>query len=219
MKTPRLSVLATSAALLAALSSSSQATAIGGAVTSGSGAYVKLVVPFTESTPDNTVGNNTFQDPNLYAFDETQNVNAPDPIAVDIGGIGGVIPANTVVASHYVFFDPNGSTHQEGWVDFDSPILGVVTSTNRLLGSDIYVNPGVTYLNPGARGLEGGDSVAIDGALDYRLLVDWTASTPGDYVRVFTQRSPGAVPDTGFSLALFGIGLGALGVARRKTGK
>ena len=39
------------------------ATIIGGTILSGgAGAtFIKLTVPFTESTPDNTVGNDTFQ--------------------------------------------------------------------------------------------------------------------------------------------------------------
>jgi hypothetical protein len=90
---PSFFALATSAALL----STASATVISGSVTTGSGSFIKLAVPFNQSTPDNTVGNNNFQNTNLYAFDEIQNINGNVPIVVDIGG---VIPANTVVASH-----------------------------------------------------------------------------------------------------------------------
>jgi hypothetical protein len=33
------------------------------------------------------------------------------------------IPAGTIVASHYVFFDPGPSEHVIGTVDFDADIL------------------------------------------------------------------------------------------------
>ena len=47
------------------------ATIVSGSVTGGaslgqSGTFVNLSVPFTESNPDNTVGDDTFQTPHLY---------------------------------------------------------------------------------------------------------------------------------------------------------
>jgi hypothetical protein len=176
------------------------AIVIGGGVTSGGGSFVLLTPPFGGSTPVNTVGNNTFQTLNLYAFNEVQNVVAPaGGLAVDdlAGPAGaGTIAAGTLVASHYVFFDPLNPANQAGWVDFDSKILGVITSRDLLIASDILVNPGVSYLSPTLRGLEPQDSATIDGSLNYRLRVDWSASSPGDYVRVLTERSPGApVPE------------------------
>ena len=162
------------------------ATVIGGGVTSGSGSFVKLSIPFTESDPDNTVGANTFQSPNLFAFDEDQNINISSEVQVNVGTNP---QAGDVVASHYVFFDPTSGS-QTGFVDFDAPIFGVATSTANLANSDFLANTGVNYLNPTLRGLESGDSVSIDPTNAARLLVDWTASSPGDYVRVLTQRSP-----------------------------
>lgn len=195
------------------------AIVIGGAVTSGTGTFVSLSPGFTDSTPDNTVGNDTFQNTNLYAFSEKQNVLAPaGGISVDdLAGAAtvGTIAAGTVVASHYVFFDPAGTASQEGYVDFDSAIVAVITSTTRLALSDILVNPGVIYLNPGLRGLEAGDFATIDGTLNYRLRVDWTASSPGDYVRVLTEHSPGAVPETAPTILLLGGALALLARVRR----
>lgn len=189
-----------------------QATVVGGHVTHGDGSFVKLGIPFFESTPDNTVGNNTFQNNNLYAFDEGQNIVLPTNIHVDLGGTGGILAAGTVVASHYVFFDPIHAA-QEGYVDFDSVILGVITSTSKLAASDFLLNNGVTYLNPAARGLEAGDDVvSYSGS---RLFVDWIAGTPGDYVRVLTAYSPAAVPDAS-GLALLGLGLAALALRLRR---
>lgn len=200
----------------------SQATIISGEVTVGSGSFIKLSVPFTESTPTNTVGNNTFQNTNLYGFDEGQNITITVDLAVDDladglgGGIGsGIIANGTVVASHYIFFDPAGTARQEGFVEFDSDIVGILSSTANLAASDFLINTGVTYLNPGARGLESTDTVTITGLR--QISVNWLASTPGDYIRVLTEFSPGAVTPVPAPsiLALMGIGLAGLGFARK----
>lgn len=208
---------------IAFFATQASATILNGSVTSGTGSFVNLTVPFTESNPDNTVGNNTFQDPNLYGFDEGQNINILSDLDVEVlaDGLGGssgsgTIAAGTLVASHYIFFDPAGSTHQEGTVTFDSDILGILTSTTSLLASDSLINTGVTYLNPALRGLEGGDSVTIIGLS--MISVNWTASTPGDYVRVLTAFSPGApaVPVPA-AIWLFGTALiGFVGMSRRR---
>lgn len=213
-------------ALVGALSSmpSAQATIIGGSVTGGQsatagGTFIKLTppVPNPFGTP-NSVGNDTFQSPNLYGFDEDQNVQVgPGSLAVDelAGGGSGSLAAGTEVASHYIFFDPRNAMSQTGYVDFDANILAVITSTGHLLASDYLANTGINYLNPAARGLESGDSATIDPSNASRLLVDWAASTPGDYVRVLTQHSPGAVPDVGSTLGLLVFGVGALAGLRR----
>ena len=211
----------TLAVSLAALSTVAHATIIGGLVTSGSspGTFVYLTTPLTTSTPLNTVGNNTFQTSNLYGFDEAQNVLVgPGALSVDelAGGGSGTIAAGTQVASHYIFFDPLSTESQTGYVDFDAKILAVITSTGLLSLSDYLANTGVNYLNPAARGLESGDSATIDSVLDYRLNVEWTASSPGDYVRVLTEHSPGAVPDNGATLAMLGSAFAGLAMLRRR---
>lgn len=192
------------------ISSPVHATIIGGGVTGGTslglgGTFIKLGVPFTESTPVNTVGDDTFQNPNLYGFDEEQNIVITSTITVDIGTNP---TAGQTVASHYIFFDPlNTGTSQQGFVLFDADIFGIATSTTNLNNSDFLANTGVTYLNPGLRGLEAGDVVSIDAGDSKRLNVDWTAATPGDYVRVFTMFSEGAViPEPGTAI-LFGLGV------------
>ena len=156
--------------------------------------FVKLEPPFAESTPANTVGADTFQSPNLFAFDEDQNIELTADLTVDLireSGAPGVLPAGSTVASHYVFFDPAPSTSQTGEIRFDSDIVAVITSTNNLQASDFLANTGVVYQNPSLRGLEpADDSVAF---VDARTLsVNWSASTPGDYIRVLTRFSPGA---------------------------
>ncbi len=183
--------------VVAALVQPAAATVIGGMVTEYMGVrteshFVKLKVPFDESDPANTVGYNTFQQSNLYAFDEDQNLLLTADVRVDVGASP---KAGEIVASHYVFFDPMWGSRQVGYVDFDATIYGVATSTENLEASDFLANTGVIYFNPGLRGLEGNDRVWIDPDDPRRLWVEWVAETPGDYVRVFTMESPlAAVP-------------------------
>jgi len=174
--------LATTLPVLA-VATASGATVIGGSVDPGpgSGRFVKL-----DPGDGFSVGQDTFQSPDLYAFDEDQNIVLSRPVSVDVGVSPG--PGDEV-ASHYVFFDPTGG-RQTGSVEFDAPIYGVATAKATMAASDDLANTLVTYLNPGARGLEAGDKVWIDPDAPFRLHVSWGASSPGDYVRVFTRHSP-----------------------------
>jgi hypothetical protein len=206
--------------LLFAVSVPATATIIGGAVTGGTaltagGTFVKLTVPLANlfGTPD-SVGNDNFQSPNLFGFDEDQNVTLLNPLAVDVGA--SPIPAGTTVASHYIFFHPGTAQQVIGTVDFDSDILAIITGTTTLAASDFLANAAVHYLNPALRGLEAGDSVTINGAR--QILFDTVASSPGDCVRVLTVISPtAAAPEAGGVTALAGglVALSAL-FARRK---
>jgi hypothetical protein len=195
------------------------ATIIAGTVTGGSaatagGVFVKLTPPLPNPFgPANSVGNDTFQSPNLYGFDEDQNILLAALLNVDVGTTP--IPAGSTVASHYIFFDPGPGQSIIGTVDFDSDVLAIITSTGNLAASDFLANTGVNYLNPGLRGLEPGDSVTISGPR--QILFDTTASTPGDYVRVLTTFSPGAVPEPGgASLMAIGLAGGFLMIRRRR---
>ena len=205
----------------------SSATIVSGSVTGGSsftqgGTFIKLTVPFTDSNPANTVGSNNFNNMNLYGFDEGQNIEIPVDLTVDIladgagGGNGsGTVPAGSTVAGHYVFFDPISGS-QVGTVTFDSDIFGIMTKTNTLAASDFLINTGVNYLNPSLRGLESGDKVTITSLRT--ITVDWTASSPGDYIRVLTDFSPGAVVPVPGAVWLFGGGLLALiAISQRKN--
>jgi hypothetical protein len=181
----------------------------GGAVTTGGGSFNDI------SGYAGSVGQNNFDTLNLYGFNEDQNVMVTGGNLVP--DVGSMIPDQTIVASHYIFFDPTGNTQifQEGYVTFDAKIIGVITSTALLTATDYLANNLVTYLSPTFRGLENGDTAVIDAGNDKKLNLSWFASNPGDYVRVLTEYSPGAVPDTGATALLLGLGLAALGFTRR----
>ena len=84
------------------------ATVLGGEIVrqSGQGEFIKLK---TDQPFD--VGQDNFNTDHLYAFDEDQNITLFQSIDVDIGGEDGVIPAGSVIASHYVFFDSIDGIH------------------------------------------------------------------------------------------------------------
>jgi hypothetical protein len=197
------------------------ATIVSGVVTGGTaqtagGIFIKLTPPLSNPFgPPNSVGNNTFQNPNLYGFDEDQNIVLAAPLAVDVGV--GPLPIGTTVASHYVFFDPAPTQHMIGTVTFDAPVLAIITSTHNLAASDFLANTGVNYLNPGARGLEAGDHVTISGT--DQILFDTFASSPGDYVRVLTEFSPAAAVPEPTTLLQLCLGTAALGAWRSRRTK
>ena len=201
------------------------ATIISGVVTGGSaltagGVFVKLTPPLSNPFgPPNSVGNDTFQSPNLFGFDEDQNIVIPAPLTVDVGL--SPIPTGSVVASHYIFFDPGPGERMIGTVDFDSDVLAILTSTRNLASADFLANTGVNYLNPGQRGLEPGDSVTISGTR--QILFNTLASSPGDYVRVLTAFSPAAATPEPASVVLLTSALAALAILlhrrRRKSAR
>lgn len=165
----------------------------GGAAKAAGGEFVRLEVPFKASVPENTVGDDTFDTDNLYAFDESQAVFLDHDLPVDVLakglGRGGDAPrklgAGITVASHYVFFDPKDGERLKGTITFDADVLAIIVTTKHLLDSDKLFEADVRYENPGLRGLEDGDVVSI---VEPRTIeVDLGASTPGDYIRVLTS--------------------------------
>ena len=179
--------IAIAAAAVAFFAAEANALVLGGGIRdqTGDGTFVIL-------DPEDrfAVGADTFDTDHLYAFDEDQNIVLDRPIRVDIGGEDGIIPEGRTVASHYVFFDSIAGV-QVGFVDFDAVILGVAATQRTMGATDFLANTDVTYLSPDLRGLEPGDYVWIDPEDPFRLWVYWAGSSPGDYVRVFTARSPG----------------------------
>ncbi|MEP5728826.1 MAG: hypothetical protein ABJL67_05585 [Sulfitobacter sp.] len=152
----------------------------------GQGKFVKL-----ETDKPFVVGEDNFNTDHLYAFDEDQNIVLERAIRVDIGGEIGVIAGGTTVASHYVFFDSYSGIHH-GYVYFDAPILGIAAYQDTMAATDFLANTDVEYIGTELRGLEEGDQVWIDAQDPHKLWVYWAGSSPGDYIRVFTERSPTA---------------------------
>ena len=134
----------------ACFSCESSAAVISGTVTGGtSGGVFELL-----TSPPAEAGPNTFESPNLIAFDEQQRVvlDAPLMVRPDL-----VLPVGSIVWSHYVAFDPNVGSTVEGFVDFDRRIVGIIDTaaaldaTSLLLGAD-----DTTYSTANASGLESG---------------------------------------------------------------
>ena len=121
-----------------------------------------------------------------------QNITLELPIRVDIGGEFGGIPAGSVVASHYVFFDSIAGI-QIGYVDFDAPVLGVAAFQDTMAATDFLANTDINCISTELRGLERGDIVWIDEIDPKRIWVYWAGSSPGDYIRVFTAQSAAAL--------------------------
>lgn len=176
-------------ALCALCAAPAMATVLDGAILqqTGTGTFVKLTtnIPFD-------VGQDNFDTDHLYAFDEDQNIVLDRPIRVDVGGADGIVPAGSVVASHYVFFDSIDGSHY-GYIEFDAPILGVAAQPDTLDATDFLAKTSVNYISTGLRGLETGDEIWIDEENPFRLWVLWAGSSPGDYIRVFTAQSPAAM--------------------------
>lgn len=138
--------------------------------------------------PIGPVGNNNFQANDLFVFAEQQNVVLQQELELD-SSVTATIPAGIEVSSYYVAFDPATASLRDvvGTITFPGKILGLSTSVATLLASDYLGNPTATYLNPNLRGLETGDLTSFTGDT---LTVEFAASTPGDYIRVFVANAP-----------------------------
>jgi hypothetical protein len=191
------------------------------------------------TTPPNPVQ----ADPNnglLLAWDEQQNLTLASDLRIDrvadetapfIREENGAffIVAGTIVSSHYLQWDPLGSSGTvEGTVNLDSTVYGFITDTGRLADTDALLGlPGFDYNDFGARGLEAQDFIEFAGS---SVNVRWTASSPGDWTRLLTAFSPGggdggngggnggsSVPEPS-TLGLLVAGLlGTLAARRRRT--
>lgn len=216
----KLASLTSALVALATVSFAAQAAVISGAATSGSafddgGVFVNLGF-----NPPAEVGEDNQQSLNLFAFNEDQNITISGPVNVDFCSVvsscgSGSLATGTVVASHYVYFDPEFTRRMIGTVTFDADILAVMDETTNLSASDFLANNSVIYNSPNLRGLEAGDdSYTVSGAT---ISINFRASTPGDYIRVLTAFSPvaAALPGPG-AIALLGLGLFGLGAMRRK---
>jgi hypothetical protein len=116
-------------------------------------------------------------DTQIIAFNEPQFLTLLDDVTVNISAAGmyddtdtltpEIIPALTVVNSHFLHLDPveTNWVELEGSVTFNERILGVIVLTSELDDSDEWLgNPTTSYPTAGDRGLE------LDAQADYVLL-------------------------------------------------
>ena len=184
------------------------------------GACIGPVACVITDTPPNPVQ----QDPNdgvLLAWDEVQNLTLTqdlrvdrvfDPTAPFIEPIGSdfLIKAGTVVASHYVQWDPGSGSDGtvETTIAADSQIFAFIIDDQNLFDSDAVLGlPGLDYNDFRFRGIEPTDTTVFSGE---EVAIRWTATTPGDWARLITAYSPAGdpIPEPG-TLALLLAGLAA----------
>ena len=163
---------------LGLLSSSALAEVTGGGVTGGTSGG-----SFQEIPPPMAVGPDAFDAPDLFAFDERQDVLLMAPAPIGPGVIAG---PGSVLSSHYVAFDPLDPSRLIGFVDFDEPIVGILAGLQIGATNPLFGLPSVTYNGAPAIGPDPMDSVMIDPTDPNRLLVDFGAGSPGDQLRVLT---------------------------------
>lgn len=199
-------------ALIAAVSLSiapdAAAVVIGGAVTGGSsGGEFSLLMP-----PPATAGPDQFGSPDLIAFNERQNILLTDPLPV---APDRVIPAGTIVSSHYVAFDPATPSSLEGSVLFSQPILAILGAPPALEQTEpIFGIAAVEYTVGPAIGPDTGAQPDLFRPAPNdrrRMLVSAGANSPGDQVRVLTGF---IIPEPASLLMLALSGGGLLGLRR-----
>lgn len=163
------------------------------------------------ASPPAAVGNNNINiDDTVFGFNELQGVLVSTAPAFDLGIAPD--PNGVRVDSHYIYFEPLRTSSISGSVTFSGSILGVYYSRSTLLNSrDEFGLSGVTYSHPTLVGLESDDlPVTISGST---ISFNWTASNPGDHIRVITAAVP--EPET---WAMLSLGFGLIGTfARRRT--
>lgn len=139
-----------------------------------------------------TLGNNAFDDDNVRAFDEVQNLTLTASLIMDFPSpdlSSNVLGAGSIVSSHYVIYDPAATQTVEGTVTFDEPVLGIITSNLRFNDTDILLGNPATSYTIGNQELESSDTVMISGnTIEFSLI----AISPGDAIRVITGVNPEA---------------------------
>jgi hypothetical protein len=183
--------------ILALVSAGALAAVAGATIVSTSGQVTLIAAPPSVLIKD------LVSDTTMFAFNEQQCVAAPTNILVDITGPGtyddvskltpGVIPAGTLVSSHYVHADKVGNDppplNLEGSITTDTDILGIAIRKDALDSSDVLGNPGTLY--PTGRSyrrlqLGQGDFV-IDEVNNRTVVVHSNVELHTDDVRVITR--------------------------------
>lgn len=210
MRLTAVSLLLCAAAFCAAQASAAVVT---GTATNPDGGGFVLGVP-----PGATVGGNTINLADVFAFDERVGVTLTAPLSV-LGpdGMTIALPIGTVVDSHYIEWDPARGQRGQASVTFSGPILGYIVSRRALVATDArFGRAGVTYVDGNARGVEvPGDVVTVAGDV---LSFDAFGRLP-EGIRVFTLSDIGTgseVPLPG-AAAFMLTGLVGAGAARRRS--
>lgn len=147
-------------------------------------------------------GQNT-SNTNILAFDERQCVTLEKTL-----GVNGVpdqpipfplvnfpIAAGTQVSCHFLHFDPSTTASAGGSATFDADILGVIVGDADLDATDSICGlPTTAY--PTGTSSRGAEQPA-DGVLigTDTVSIDWTASNPGDQMRVITRCEQAGIPE------------------------
>ena len=184
------------------------------------------------ATPPAAIGKNNINvNDTVFAFSEQQSTLFGTAPVTDLGG---TIASGTLVSSYYVYFDPAVSQRIKASLTFSETILGVyfVTGTadssrhgvfhsgTGLKGSaDDFGLSNVDYQYVAATGLEAADRSSAHLYFQGNTLnLDWTASNPGDHIRVLTAAPlVSAVPEPEtYAMLLAGLGLVGSMVVRRR---
>lgn len=191
------------AAVAVLLAAPAAAEVVQGQVTGGSsgGTFQLIAAPAA-------IGPDSLQSPDLFAFDELQNVELLAPLPLRPGVVAG---AGSVLSSHYVAFDPDSGSTLEGQIAFDEPIVGILGGPQLGASTPLFGLDGTTYTGSPAIGPEPNDELIIAGPQRNRLLIRFAANSPGDHFRVLTGT---VVPEPAAWLLSLVASLGA--VANRR---
>lgn len=142
----------------------------------------------TVIAPPAQTGNNNQQVNVLLGFNEQQNVTLGEDLV--LGDV--TLLAGTVVSSHSIIYDPpGGSASISGNAIFSDRVLAIITTRDDLIATDaLFGAEGTQYNSPSARGLESNDSALLGDPNE--VVVDFTAGSPGDAIRVLTIPAPAA---------------------------
>jgi CSLREA domain-containing protein len=179
-------------------------------------------VVYLPEPPDSVLPGELSSDNTVWVFEERRDFVLPSDLVVNIArnqsdgafdtieelepAPGFVIPAGTMINSHFVHFDPESTQSTvnvqivEGLMvghPFREPIIGLIVLDEQLDGSD-FLGPVGTQYNTGtpARGLEvdsvpGPDAIEFSGEFNSRAVkVSFSASEPGDSIRIITWAFP-----------------------------
>jgi hypothetical protein len=167
-----------------------------GSATAAEDPSASLNRAFAEYTGAGPIGNNNLNTSTFYWMHESSGMWM-----------------GQAVESWFLIWDP-GWGSVRGSIDFDGAILGVMDQRAELIGTAGFNKAGVSYdYSHSAVGLEFGDrnNTSFSGEV---LSFSWTASNPGDHVRVFTAAVP--EPQT-YALMLAGLAAMAFMSRRRRS--